>query len=156
MVAGHVPDVAVFVDGLNDSGAVDDVPMTMPRLAAGYRLFESSAFLTALNALPLATTARHVSRLLGIAPPEPAPHSATETARPDDPAVVRTTVDRYRRSMKAIASVGAANGFRTLFVWQPVALVQVSAGRCGQMVDGRGHRLRAAHLSGREGHGGRG
>jgi hypothetical protein len=41
VVAGHVPDVAVFVDGLNDSGAVDDVPMTMPRLAAGYRLFET-------------------------------------------------------------------------------------------------------------------
>lgn len=73
VVAGHVPDVAVFVDGLNDSGAVDDVPMTMPRLAAGYRLFENSAFLTALNALPLATTARHVSRLLGIAPAELTP-----------------------------------------------------------------------------------
>jgi hypothetical protein len=130
VVAGHVPDVAIFVDGLNDSGAVDDVPMTMPRLAAGYRLFENSAFLTALNALPLATTARHVSRLLGIAPAELTPHSAT--ACPDDPAVVRTTVDRYRRSMKAIAAVGAVNGFRTLFVWQPVPSYRFPPGDAGK------------------------
>ena len=112
VVAGHRPDTAVFIDGLNDFVSADDLPLTAGRLGPGYALTEEPPLRTALRVLPITTTALRLGRALGVVTAPPSP----ETSRPDADAVLA----RYRRSKATIAAVGAAHGVRTVFVWQPV------------------------------------
>lgn len=133
VVQGHAPDAAIFIDGLNDSGAIDDVPMIAGRLVNGYRFFSESSLQLALSALPLATTARHVGRSLGLGPPDVGGDPPlTSEAKPDDPDALRTILDRYHRSMVTIAAVGAAHGVRTTFFWQPVPTYRFPPGDAGR------------------------
>jgi lysophospholipase L1-like esterase len=133
VVAGRRPDVAIFVDGLNDFGAVGDEPMTAQRLAHGFRSTDESALRTVLTALPLTTTMLHVGRALGLVAAE-----TTEQSTPpayDDVAYLTSVFDRYRRSKTAIEGVATAYGIRAVFVWQPVATYRFPPADAGRWPD---------------------
>jgi hypothetical protein len=132
VVAGHVPDLAIFIDGLNDFSAVKDEPFTAKRLRDGFQVAESPLLLAA-QALPVTTTARHAGRLLGLLAPD------TETRPPyDDVAYLRAVLDRYRRSKRAITGIAAAYGIRPVFVWQPVPTYKFPPGDAGRWMAGGG------------------
>ncbi len=119
LVGGVTPDVAVFVDGLNDFFFHEDMPAWTPWLAqmvaqAGHR--DEDAPLAAARALPLA-------RALGLfaRPPDVRRTMApVETPQYDDPAVTVQVLDRYATNKRLIEAVAAAAGVRAFFVWQPV------------------------------------
>jgi lysophospholipase L1-like esterase len=130
VVAGGRPDVAIFIDGLNDFAAVDDEPMTAKRLEYGFRTTDESALRSALLALPLTTTVLHAGRSLGLV----APPVTIETHTPpayDDVTYLASVLGRYRRSKRAIEGIGAVYGIRTVFVWQPVATYEFPPGDGG-------------------------
>jgi lysophospholipase L1-like esterase len=130
VVAGRRPDVAIFIDGLNDFAAVDDAPITATRLEYGFRTTDESVLRTAFLALPLTTTVLHAGRNLGLV----APPITIETHAPpayDDVEYVGSVLERYQRSKRAIEGIGAAYGIRTVFVWQPVATYEFPPGDAG-------------------------
>jgi hypothetical protein len=132
LVAGHVPDLAIFIDGLNDFSAVRDEPDTAKRLAEGFQTAEAP-LRAVVQAIPLTTTVRHAGRVLGLVVPETEQWPAY-----DDVAHLRTVLDRYRRSKRAIAGVAAAFGVRTLFVWQPVPSYKFPPDAAGRWLSGGG------------------
>lgn len=138
VVAGHRPDVAIFIDGLNDFSATEDEPMTAGRLASAFRSGDEGPLWTALRAIPLTTTVLHAGRLLGLTTPtaidEPAPPPAY-----DDAAYLRSVLDRYRRSKRAIEGIAAAWGIRAVFVWQPVPTYRFPPGDAGRWVTSGGN-----------------
>jgi hypothetical protein len=115
VIAGHRPDTAIFIDGLNDFEAFDDLPVTAERLAYAYERLEEPPLRTALWLLPVTTTVAHLGRRLGLVVPK-----ATPGQDGDDASRIRVVLDRYRRSKATIAAVGAAHGVRTAFVWHPI------------------------------------
>ncbi len=131
LVAGHHPDVAIFVDGLNDFGSPQDEPMNARQLALGFTLAQGSSWTRLASGLPLTMTVRHAARLLGMPFPD---HLADVPPLPawDDPTYLRAVLERYRRSQRAIAGVGAASGVRTVFVWQPVPSYDFPPGADGR------------------------
>jgi hypothetical protein len=112
LVAGHRPDTAIFVDGLNEFVSANDVPMTAGRLGPGYDLTQEPPLRTALRILPITTTVMRFGRALGVVPPVP----PRDGSKPE----AREILARYRRSKAVIAAIGASHGVRTVFVWQPV------------------------------------
>jgi hypothetical protein len=133
VVAGHVPDVAIFIDGLNDFAAIRDEPMTALRLAYAFRSMDDGPLWTALRAIPLTTTVLHAGRLLGLTSPIVVDEPPTAPAY-DDVAYLQSVFDRYRRSKRMIEAMGAAYGFRTVFVWQPVPTYKFPPGDAGKWV----------------------
>ncbi|HET6900223.1 MAG TPA: SGNH/GDSL hydrolase family protein [Vicinamibacteria bacterium] len=111
LVAGLVPDLAVFVDGLNDLGYFADEPAMTPQLV---KVFEDEyAKWRRTNEawtkdLPAST----------VVPPAHAV-PADEAGRR---AAAERVLDRYQRSMKAVDGVAAAFGTRARFVWHPCSL----------------------------------
>lgn len=133
VVAGHVPDVAIFIDGLNDFAAFNDEPMTALRLAYAFRSTDEGPVWTALRAIPLTTTVLHAGRLLGLASPVVIDEPPTPPAY-DDVAYLRSVFDRWQRSKRVIEAIGATYGIRTVFVWQPVPTYKFPPGDAGKWV----------------------
>jgi lysophospholipase L1-like esterase len=121
---GFVPDLAVFLDGLNDFFFFDGAPVLTPWLA---QLVERRGlppqypFRAAVAALPLA-------RVLQMArPPEtvqgyPAPPTEAPAAAPpfDDTRVLDAVIRRYLTAKRLTEGAAGALDVRTAFVWQPV------------------------------------
>lgn len=103
LTAGTLPDVAVFIDGINDFHYYDDRPEFTGKLSAAMNhtlrdgLFES---------LPLI-------RVLA----ELAPSERHRNQRPG--ADVEEVVSRYLVNKKMIEGLGKLHRVRTVFVWQP-------------------------------------
>ena len=116
VVAGRRPDTAIFIDGLNDFVAVDDLPVTASRLAYAYQRLEEPPLRTALWLLPVTTTVLHLGRTLGVVERD----ASMDLLHHGEPGHAGATLERYRRSKTTIAAIGAAHGIRTLFVWQPI------------------------------------
>jgi hypothetical protein len=137
VVAGHRPDVAIFIDGLNDFAATQDEPMTANRLRYAFRMSDEGPLWTGLRAVPLTTTVLHVGRLLGLTKPIEIDEPETPPAY-DDTGYLASILARYRRSKRAIEGIGAAHGIRTVFVWQPVPTYKFPPGDAGKWVHAGG------------------
>lgn len=128
LVQKHRPDVAIFIDGLNDFAVgFDDTPSNADQL---HRYVESVNFETApkeefknlLKAIPLARLAEFV-QAYGKTPiyrPAPRLSAAEEESKYGDRAVLRNVIDRYLENRKMIEGVARAYNIQPVFVIQPV------------------------------------
>lgn len=139
IVAGHVPDVAVFLDGLNDFFFHDgDRPALTPVLeqlmdqtvpgpvGLGVALRSDKrqlAYSTLINALPVV---RLLARWRWTAAPRNVmlwrPGNDAKRGQPDDAAVLDRVIRRYEANRMLIQAAADAAGVRAVFVWQPVPL----------------------------------
>jgi hypothetical protein len=113
--SGNVPQVAIFVDGLNDFILSEGVPKFTTELR---QFMDGKAESNPLGNLPMVRAAQWLQYRLGYAPAEP------EAGPPDyrDPVVLNGVVQRWLANKKMIESLAAAYGVRAIFVWQPVPL----------------------------------
>lgn len=127
LVTDCVPDVAVFVDGLNDCffGASQPVlAQQIDQMFWDWSHGKQSANLGALvSELPMTRAAHAVRNRMGSSGPgrPSAPAEAAPSKAKDDlPAHVPGILDRYVRGKKLIEAGAQAYGVKVLFVWQPV------------------------------------
>ena len=117
LAAGWVPDLAVFVDGLNDFHHADGNPRFTRRLSDFLGGGNGAARLSVLEKLPIA---RLVGMFAGgkeatdMSPTQPGTAAGAEAALPAQAA------QRYVQNKKIAEAVAAAYGVRVAFVWQPV------------------------------------
>jgi hypothetical protein len=125
VAGGFRPDVAVFIDGLNDSHHYDDRPSSATRIESALE-GKSASGTSVLEKLPMVRVARAALRRLGVSSGENSVNEWEETARDrdacGDEAVLLNIIQRYAANKRMIETVAAAYGIRTLFVWQPVAV----------------------------------
>ena len=123
IVAGAVPDLAIFIDGLNDFHFKDGVPALTPLLEQLVEHFgeESPAMPVLLAKLPLARAVARPSafRILG-GHPAPPPRAAKAPERYDDAVVLRNVIRRYLVNKRLAEAAAREFGARAAFVWQPV------------------------------------
>jgi lysophospholipase L1-like esterase len=141
---GLVPDVAIFVDGLNDFIWWGDEPYSTDRIRTLLQDRAEPAASDVLGLLPVVRAARSRREVPSPPPQPPPPAEALER-------VLR----RYDASRKLIAGAGAALGVKTVFVWQPVASYKydlryhifASLGLNGAEVCGKGYEAMAAFVA---------
>ncbi len=106
LVTGQTPDLAIFIDGLNDFYyAKADEPLYTRRLRRVTQDPKSRA-LELLSQLPLA---RVVGR-----------QAEPEDVAYDDPAIIQRAIDRYLANKSIIEAIAASRDVQPVFVWQPV------------------------------------
>jgi hypothetical protein len=115
LLKGPRPDLAVFVDGLNDFYNRSGEPEFTARLAdlmTEVQTPRPSKILRVLDELPIGRAARWLRERL-------APRTAEVTPRrPEDS--IAAVVRRIRDNKRMADAVGRAYGVRTAWVWQPV------------------------------------
>ena len=122
---GFRPDVALFIDGLNDSHHYDDRPSSATRIESALE-GRPTAGANILARVPMVRAASAAGRWLGLRRNnDPAPEWA-ETPRDreacGDESILLGVINRYVENKKMIETVAAAYRVKTLFVWQPVAV----------------------------------
>ncbi len=111
VLAGTAPDVAVFVDGLNEFAYPEGEPKFTPRLR--YLMAETDAQL-ARRLLVRLPAARLVKGLRGTEEV-----SASGARSPD---LAARVVERWMGNRRLLLALGDALGIQVLHVWQPVAV----------------------------------
>lgn len=124
LVAGVVPDMAIFIDGLNDFFFKDGEPALTPWLTqavAQHGAPSAPAYETALAALPI-TRALGLTRAAATLGGYPAPPQTAARApeRYDDPAVLQEVIRRWRVNQRLTQAAAREFGVQAVFVWQPV------------------------------------
>jgi len=125
--AGHVPDVAIFVDGINDFYHTQiDLSFKPTGLISGADE-QGLGRLTGkiITSLAIAGFARAIRTWLRGLVSKPTADPVTlgkDQTPPDESKLVMATIERYFRNKAMIEGVSAATGVRPVFVWQPVPL----------------------------------
>ena len=114
--SGYVPQVAIFIDGLNDFILADGVPKFTGQLRA---FMDGQTNSNPLNDIPMVRAAQRLKDRWAptAAASEPQPDKAPVY---DDPVLLHSAVDRWLANKKMIELTGQGYGVRTVFVWQPV------------------------------------
>lgn len=134
--SGDAPDMAIFVDGLNDFYFKEDIPEFTSRLAKSMKAKDRTTKdrvieLIGESDLPMFRLARGLrDRAERIArersgagsgsEPETDSCAGDEDADNNEPAVI-SVVNRYMQNKKLIEAVAAAHDVKSVFVWQPVS-----------------------------------
>lgn len=134
--AGHVPDMVVFLDGLNDFCWVDGNPSSWPALARNFNE-TNAAYLRAVAGYGVVTRWEYAQQFVETLPllrlvnaglsraAEPeipqyvTPNQAVEE-QSEDEATLHVIIDRYINNIKQVEAVSAAFGIAPVFVWQPI------------------------------------
>jgi hypothetical protein len=119
LLRGAVPDLAIFVDGLNEF-YVWPRPLSAERMRASLAGWGSGAaprLLDWLCTLPLGRLAQALQARLAPDPPE-------WHARERDALPVERVIEDWKANARLVESVARAHGARCLFVWQPVPAYQ--------------------------------
>jgi len=113
---GHVPQVAIFIDGLNEFIFSAD-----PKFADQLRKFmDGQVNFNPLNNVPMIRAAHWFSdRWLT---PASTAQNAAENENYTDPAVLQNVAERWLANKKMIELTAAGYGVRPVFVWQPVPI----------------------------------
>ena len=108
--AGFVPQVAVFIDGVNDFLDAEG-----PLFGNKFKDFMAGklAPATSFDSVPVVRAARWLRGRLK----SPA---ARPPVKVDDPALLQGVVDRWLANKRMIEVIARAYGVRAIFVWQPV------------------------------------
>ncbi len=135
LLAGHKPDVAVFLDGLNEYFHVKDEPGFSGQIGT---LFENSTSVpfhlrSLADQLP-------VVRVLRERWFRPGANERTETEeelqRKD---ILESIQQRYLANIVNIEAVAAANTVKALFIWQPVPSYKYKGAHPYELAGWRGH-----------------
>ena len=133
---GHVPDMVVFFDGLNDFCWVDGQPSSWQMLARHFNSVNEAALkqaaghgiitewqklLSFMETLPLT---RYLNATLARIGEEPVPQytepSKAVEEKPEPDETLAAIIDRYLSIKKQIEGMSAAFGISPVFVWQPI------------------------------------
>ncbi len=113
-----MPEIAIFIDGLNEFALADGEPLHTPDLKKLMDKADSSTWETIIRQLP-------VTRLLLCFTRGPEDQrTEREAAEGDNPRrdrdmVARAVLERYSMNMKMIKAVAEAFKVTPMFVWQP-------------------------------------
>ncbi|HEX5130895.1 MAG TPA: SGNH/GDSL hydrolase family protein [Candidatus Krumholzibacteria bacterium] len=129
LIGGFVPDMALFVDGLNEF-AFPAGPAETQRLAAVFGSQPSHSRWRCLDPLPMTRLAHYFRRAAVTAVKgheQPLPQNVEPTAAFDDgkyhdPEIIAGVIARYFANREIIQAVATANHIRAVFVWQPIPL----------------------------------
>lgn len=113
--SGYVPDMTVFIDGLNDFYHYDGIPLYTERL--GRYVSGEIRRITLFSKLPV--TRLFVALLGDDNEGAGAASGQSGNVRYDDPSVLGGVVMRYFENKKIIEAVAAAYDVKPVFVWQP-------------------------------------
>ncbi|MGO9468096.1 MAG: SGNH/GDSL hydrolase family protein [Isosphaeraceae bacterium] len=120
LAEGIVPDVAVFIDGLNDFLMSSGEPLftfDMGKLWDDRELKRSSAGSEFLSLLPMKRVIDAIhSRVAGDQQEKLAPNSKS----PDDSKKLADVLNRYSQNRRLIDAAARACNVRPAFVWQPI------------------------------------
>ncbi len=118
LIAGHVPDVAVFIDGLNDLCFYDGEPAYTKDLQRFMAQGDMPLWQRALEELPVMKALRP----LFARPEDPRATHARRTfaSGQEQEQTLLEFVQRYRNNVKITEAISKAYGVRPVFVWQPV------------------------------------
>jgi hypothetical protein len=118
LVNGHAPDVAIFIDGVNEFLNPDGKPSGSERLERVYTIpsVPGQAVDLAMRT-PLGRFVRSIQNRL----PDSGERPARRGGRPSlaDSAALERIVSRYLQNKSIIQAVAATRGIRTAFIWQP-------------------------------------
>jgi len=121
--AGAVPDLAVFVDGLNDFAFPTEPAGTARFREAmeGGRTFGQN-LQRLIQTLPVTKAAmRAIEKLSGTPGGEPELRQAAAVSTgADRDRLIQSVVARYLEDKKLIEAAASVHGIKTFFVWQPV------------------------------------
>jgi hypothetical protein len=120
LLAGVRPDVAIFIDGLNDFSHPDGLPHFTESLT---RLVDQPASLSrTLGALPAARlleSVRIASRRRALRARE-LDDAVLDAVAPGDLVLAGDVIERYRANQRLIESAASSFGVEVWFVWQPI------------------------------------
>lgn len=121
MILGYSPNLAIFLDGINEVAHADDEPdhTELLRNWMAHDKRSAAALDKVIHDLPMSRAARALKDKVTTRPPR----------RPEaDPNVdyaalfrvpVETTLERYFRNLQLIDALCAVDGIKPLYVWQP-------------------------------------
>lgn len=120
LASGPVPDLAIFVDGLNDFFYHTDEPKYTRRLQESVAGKNLSPY--RFSALPVSRVIRAVRKGLKSL-------RTTSGEPPDDvdPKVIRSVIDRYLANKQMVETVADSHDVKTVFVWQPIPSFEYDA-----------------------------
>jgi hypothetical protein len=119
LVDGHVPDVAIFIDGLNEFMHPDGVPSGSERLARAYTVPSIGG--QAVDLAMRSSLGRFVRSVQGRLPIDREPSDRPGRGAPvADRDVLTRVTTRYLENKAIIEAIAAKRGIRTVFAWQPV------------------------------------
>ncbi len=114
---GHIPSLAIFIDGVNDfyHAGPPDIPSFTSNAVVAFETKPSIRTQVAALAsrLPLARLARPVASSGATGE-----NKAAESVF-DDPRVLNNAIERYVSNKRMIEAVSAAYSVKPIFVWQP-------------------------------------
>jgi lysophospholipase L1-like esterase len=114
LLSGHVPDVAIFIDGINDFHHPWGIPHASDVLNKAY---QGGSTGDAFTNWPMARLARGLQRRLrGTVS---APYYPQYFAEYENQDILNAVVTRYLRNKELIESAADAHQIATVFVWQP-------------------------------------
>jgi lysophospholipase L1-like esterase len=119
ILSGHVPDLTIFMDGMNDFIHSDGVPAFSDQRvpAAGEDDPEGGGDRRLLETVPLVRAARAIRRRLF--PTDPPPTSPGAPPAAEDPSIAERVVDRWFANKAIAEAIGEKFSVPLLFVWQP-------------------------------------
>ena len=109
LTSGFVPDLAIFIDGLNDFYYFDNEPLFTGRL----KKFVDNKGKTLLVDLPLVNIIKDIKKVADV-------QHDKGNERYNDKELLEKVIKRYVVNKKLIESNALAFNVKTLFVWQPV------------------------------------
>lgn len=119
LLAGHIPDVAVFIDGLNDFCFFDGIPAYTRDLQRFMNDGDTPSFHRIVRELPIVKFVD--TCVLKSNNPNVPSHLADKPISWDArERMLREHVQRYRRNKQLTESAAEAFGVEPIFVWQPV------------------------------------
>lgn len=131
LAAGFVPDMAIFIDGLNDFYQNTDEPLFTSEFRKYMNKMSEKKKDTILDKIQNTSLSRAATELSNNLLKRKKVDSAngqtnklidtgTIVKNYDDPKVLDTVIDRYFKNKRLIESASNAFGIKTTFVWQPV------------------------------------
>ena len=123
LLAGHVPKVALFIDGMNEFFLWNDRlkwarrSTDRVRPVTGEERVESLR--TLLSELPMNRAADFLTRRFS-EPRRHAPERGDQEELPDEDTLIARVVDRYVKNKRWVEAVARAHGVTPVFVWQPI------------------------------------
>ena len=127
ITSGFVPDLAIFIDGLNDFYYYDDLPIFYELIKARVegKTEKQRPLAAVLARVPVVRAAASLKTRLARMSGKPA-QAVKDQFPPDetynDRAKIMRVIQRYASHKRIVEAAASVNKVKTLFVWQPVPM----------------------------------
>ncbi len=122
ILSGQKPDLAIFLDGLNDFHWINQVMPAIPIERPSFPKTPTfrSVLKDAKTVLPMTRLAISIHNMLqNSAHRKTADEMKVANTKFDDPVSLQKAVDRYFTNKRMIEAEAKESGIKTLFVWEP-------------------------------------